>query len=71
MLTGTNLVYTKKYNLRIVHEVIRLHGPLSRDRRKIRSGPVGPSTPVQERRLPYCLWAPTIRVSASPGCRRS
>ncbi|MDB4883365.1 MAG: hypothetical protein JWL95_2131 [Gemmatimonadetes bacterium] len=30
MLTGTNLVYTKKYNLRIVHEVIRLHGPLSR-----------------------------------------
>ena len=30
MLTGTNLVYTKRYNLRIVHEVIRLHGPLSR-----------------------------------------
>lgn len=30
MLTGTNLVYTKKYNLRIVHEVIRLYGPLSR-----------------------------------------
>ena len=30
MLTGTNLVYTKQYNLRIVHEVIRLHGPLSR-----------------------------------------
>jgi len=30
VLTGTNLVYTKKYNLRIVHEVIRLHGPLSR-----------------------------------------
>lgn len=30
MLTGTNLVYTKKYNLRIVHEVIRLFGPLSR-----------------------------------------
>ena len=30
MLTGTNLVYTKKYNLRIVHEVIRVHGPLSR-----------------------------------------
>ena len=30
MLTGTNLVYTKQYNLRIVHEVIRLHGPLPR-----------------------------------------
>ena len=30
MLTGTNLVYTKKYNLRIVHEVIRVYGPLSR-----------------------------------------
>ena len=30
MLTGTNLVYTKKYNLRIVHEVIRLFGPISR-----------------------------------------
>lgn len=30
MLTGTNLVYTKRYNLRIVHEVIRLFGPLSR-----------------------------------------
>jgi predicted NBD/HSP70 family sugar kinase len=30
VLTGTNLVYTKKYNLRIVHEVIRLYGPLSR-----------------------------------------
>jgi predicted NBD/HSP70 family sugar kinase len=30
VLTGTNLVYTKKYNLRIVHEVIRLFGPLSR-----------------------------------------
>ena len=29
-LTGTNLVYTKQYNLRIVHEVIRLFGPLSR-----------------------------------------
>ncbi len=29
-LTGTNLVYTKQYNLRIVHEVIRLYGPLSR-----------------------------------------
>ena len=30
MLTGTNLVYTKKFNLRIVHEVIRVYGPLSR-----------------------------------------
>ena len=30
MLTGTNLVYTKQYNLRIVHEVIRVFGPLSR-----------------------------------------
>lgn len=30
MLTGTNLVYTKQYNLRIVHEVIRVYGPLSR-----------------------------------------
>ena len=30
MLTGTNLVYTKKYKLRIVHEVIRVHGPLPR-----------------------------------------
>jgi predicted NBD/HSP70 family sugar kinase len=30
VLTGTNLVYTKQYNLRIVHEVIRLYGPLSR-----------------------------------------
>lgn len=30
MLTGTNLVYTKQYNLRIVHEVIRLLGPISR-----------------------------------------
>jgi predicted NBD/HSP70 family sugar kinase len=30
MLTGTNLVYTKQYNLRIVHEVIRLFGPISR-----------------------------------------
>jgi predicted NBD/HSP70 family sugar kinase len=28
--TGTNLVYTKKYNLRIVHEVIRVFGPVSR-----------------------------------------
>ncbi|GIV60366.1 ROK family transcriptional regulator [Rhodocaloribacter litoris] len=30
MLTGTNLTYTKEYNLRIVHETIRLYGPLSR-----------------------------------------
>ena len=30
MLTGTNLVFAKQYNLRIVHEVIRLYGPLSR-----------------------------------------
>jgi predicted NBD/HSP70 family sugar kinase len=30
MLTGTNLVYTKQFNLRIVHEVIRLFGPISR-----------------------------------------
>lgn len=30
MLTGTNLIYTKQYNLRIVHEVIRIYGPLSR-----------------------------------------
>jgi predicted NBD/HSP70 family sugar kinase len=30
VLTGTNLVYAKQYNLRIVHEVIRLFGPLSR-----------------------------------------
>lgn len=30
MLTGTNLLYTKQYNLRIVHEVIRRYGPLSR-----------------------------------------
>ena len=30
MLIGTNLTYTKEYNLRIVHETIRLHGPLSR-----------------------------------------
>jgi predicted NBD/HSP70 family sugar kinase len=30
MLTGTNLTYAKEYNLRIVHETIRLHGPLSR-----------------------------------------
>jgi len=30
MLTGSNLLHTKQYNLRIVHEVIRLFGPLSR-----------------------------------------
>jgi predicted NBD/HSP70 family sugar kinase len=30
VLTGTNLVYTKKFNLRVVHEVIRVYGPLSR-----------------------------------------
>jgi len=30
MLTGTNLVFTKQYNLRIVQEVIRVFGPLSR-----------------------------------------
>lgn len=30
MLTGSNLVHTRQYNLRIVHEVIRLYGPLSR-----------------------------------------
>ncbi len=30
MLTGTNLIYTKKFNLRVVHEVIRVYGPLSR-----------------------------------------
>jgi predicted NBD/HSP70 family sugar kinase len=30
VLTGTNLVYTKQYNLRIVHEVVRRFGPLSR-----------------------------------------
>ncbi len=30
MLTGTNLLHAKQYNLRIVHEVIRLFGPLSR-----------------------------------------
>jgi predicted NBD/HSP70 family sugar kinase len=30
MHTGTNLIYTKQYNLRIVLEVIRLFGPLSR-----------------------------------------
>ncbi len=30
MLTGTNPLYTKQYNLRIVHEVIRLRGPLTR-----------------------------------------
>jgi predicted NBD/HSP70 family sugar kinase len=30
MLTGTNLTYTKEYNLRIVHETIRVFGPISR-----------------------------------------
>jgi len=30
MLTGTNLIYAKQYNLRIVHEVIRRFGPISR-----------------------------------------
>jgi predicted NBD/HSP70 family sugar kinase len=30
MLTGSNLLHTKQYNLRIVHEVIRLYGPLPR-----------------------------------------
>jgi predicted NBD/HSP70 family sugar kinase len=30
MLTGTNLVHTKQYNLRIVLEVVRQFGPLSR-----------------------------------------
>jgi predicted NBD/HSP70 family sugar kinase len=30
MLTGTNLEYTKTYNIRIVLETIRLYGPLSR-----------------------------------------
>jgi predicted NBD/HSP70 family sugar kinase len=30
MLTGTNLLYTKQYNLRIVVEVIRVLGPMSR-----------------------------------------
>jgi predicted NBD/HSP70 family sugar kinase len=30
MLTGTNLLHAKQYNLRIVHETIRLFGPLSR-----------------------------------------
>src|SRR4051794_24927684 len=30
MLTGTNLLYAKQYNLRIVHETIRLFGPVSR-----------------------------------------
>jgi predicted NBD/HSP70 family sugar kinase len=29
-LKGSNLEYTKQYNLRIVHEVIRLFGPLTR-----------------------------------------
>ncbi len=30
MLTGSNLLHTKQFNLRIVHETIRLSGPLSR-----------------------------------------
>src|SRR5687767_4756515 len=30
MLTGTNLLYTKQYNLRIVAQVIRVAGPISR-----------------------------------------
>ena len=30
MLTGSNILHTKQFNLRIVHEVIRLYGPLSR-----------------------------------------
>lgn len=30
MLTGTNLLHAKQFNLRIVHETIRLYGPLSR-----------------------------------------
>jgi predicted NBD/HSP70 family sugar kinase len=30
VLTGTNLVYAKRFNLRLVHEVIRVHGPISR-----------------------------------------
>ncbi|MEO1021544.1 MAG: ROK family transcriptional regulator [Bacteroidota bacterium] len=30
MLTGTNLTFTKDYNLRIVFETIRLEGPISR-----------------------------------------
>lgn len=30
MLTGSNLLHTKQFNLRIVHETIRLAGPLSR-----------------------------------------
>ena len=30
MLTGSNLVQTKQYNLRLVHETIRLLGPVSR-----------------------------------------
>ena len=30
MLTGSNLIHTKEFNLRIVHETIRLHGPISR-----------------------------------------
>jgi predicted NBD/HSP70 family sugar kinase len=30
MLTGTNPLYTKQYNLRLVHEIIRCYGPLTR-----------------------------------------
>jgi len=30
MLTGSNLLHTKQFNLRVVHETIRLRGPLSR-----------------------------------------
>ncbi len=30
MLTGTNLVHAKRHNLQIVHETIRLYGPISR-----------------------------------------
>lgn len=30
MLTGSNLLHTKQFNLRIVHETVRLRGPLSR-----------------------------------------
>jgi predicted NBD/HSP70 family sugar kinase len=30
MLTGTKLEYTRRYNRRIIMEVIRLHGPISR-----------------------------------------
>jgi predicted NBD/HSP70 family sugar kinase len=30
MLTGTNLTHAKKHNLQIIHETIRLYGPISR-----------------------------------------